>query len=148
MTDEHNYTFRVRVQELKGQLQRSQSKLFLSESISSILWSKQFLFLSTFRFNFFSLVLLDLLLHEDEYLMQSGFLSGVFCVTLRVSLSCNKLHTCIKTNQRRSFFQSRLHFTYRCMRSESNEAALFNQTISKNQFCYDFLCFCEKDGAQ
>ena len=49
MTDKHNFTFRVRVQGLKGQLQRSQSKLFLSKSISSMLWSKQFLSLLIFR---------------------------------------------------------------------------------------------------
>ena len=50
MTDKHNFTFRVRVQELKGQLQSSHSKLFLSISISSMLWSKQVLFSTTFSF--------------------------------------------------------------------------------------------------
>ena len=49
MTDKHNFTFRVRVQGLKGQLQRSQSKLFLSKSISFMLWSKQFLSLLIFK---------------------------------------------------------------------------------------------------
>ena len=49
MTDKHNFTFRVRVQGLKGQLQRSQSKLFLSKSISSMLWSNQFLSLLIFK---------------------------------------------------------------------------------------------------
>ena len=49
MTDKHNYTFRVRVQGLKGQLQSSPSKSFLSKSISSMLWSKQFLSLLIFK---------------------------------------------------------------------------------------------------
>ena len=49
MTDKHNFMFRVRVQGLKGQLQSSPSKSFLSKSISSMLWSKQFLSLLIFK---------------------------------------------------------------------------------------------------
>ena len=46
MTDKHNFTFRVRVQGLKGQPQSSHSKSFFNESILSILWSKPFLFMT------------------------------------------------------------------------------------------------------
>ena len=49
MTGKHDFTFRVRVQGLKGQLQSSQLKSFLSISISSMLWSKQFLSLLIFK---------------------------------------------------------------------------------------------------
>ena len=50
MTDKHNFTFRVRVQGLKGQPQSSHSKSFFNESILSMLWSKPFLFMTTFNF--------------------------------------------------------------------------------------------------
>ena len=69
MTDKHNFTFRVRVQGLKGQLQRSQSKLFLSKSILSMLWSKQFLSLLIFKLRGYFTFLLDLLHQEDDYSM-------------------------------------------------------------------------------
>ena len=54
MTDKHNFTFRVRVQGLKGQLQSSPSKSFLSKSISSMLLWKQFLTLLLFKLRGYS----------------------------------------------------------------------------------------------
>ena len=148
MTGKHNFTFRVRVQGLKGQLHSSQSKLFLSISVLSMLWSKQVLFLITFSFRRYFTFLTRSTSQRAwtlivKRLFKRLFLrhSASFTLLWKVAhVYCDKL--------RSSFFWAKSRFSYCCMQPDVNWGALDYQTIFKNCFFYDFLYFSKKGDAQ
>ena len=64
MTDKHNFTFRVRVQGLKGQLQRHSSKSYLGKSISHNTKNRRFLWI-TFPFLWLRIQILQQFFYKD-----------------------------------------------------------------------------------